>query len=378
MMIDGSVTPGFERVADTFAENFERRGELGAALAVYHHGDKVVDLWGGIRNKDTGEVWDETTMMRTASSTKGITAICANLLIQQGLLDPDATVASYWPEFKANGKEGVLVRWALSHQAGVPVVEDSESFTKEDVFAWDPVVEAIAAAKPVWKPGAEHGYHGQSYGYIVGEVIRRITGRTIGTYLQDEIAKPLGIEVFIGLPDEYIPRVAHNLYAYPPEGAPTRPQPQMMADNGFGARVFMFSHLKPDYTTPEWLRIEMPSANGVTTARSLAKLYGSLVGEVDGHRLFTPETVERATTLQTKEGAIDRIMMAPSRYGLGFSLPTDAFPLLGAGSFGHAGAGGIMAFADADHEVGFAFGCNIMGDFERAAALIDALRSSLG
>jgi CubicO group peptidase (beta-lactamase class C family) len=246
------------------------------------------------------------------------------------------------------------------------------------VFAWDPVVEAIAAAKPVWKPGAEHGYHGQSYGYIVGEVIRRITGRTIGTYLQDEIAKPLGIEVFIGLPDEYIPRVAHNLYAYPPEGAPARPQPQMMADNGFGARVFMFSHLKPDYTTPEWLRIEMPSANGVTTARSLAKLYGSLVGEVDGHRLFTPETVERATTLQTKEGAIDRIMMAPSRYGLGFSLPTDAFPLLGAGSFGHAGAGGIMAFADADHEVGFAFGCNIMGDFERAAALIDALRSSLG
>ena len=153
-MIDGSVEPGFERVADTFSENFEKRGELGAAVSVYHHGQKVVDLWGGIRNKDSGEAWDETTLMRTASSTKGITAICANLLIQQGLLDPDATVASYWPEFKANGKEGILVRWALAHQAGVPVVEDCESFTKEDVFAWDPVVERIAAAPPSWEPGA--------------------------------------------------------------------------------------------------------------------------------------------------------------------------------------------------------------------------------
>src|SRR5438552_3561673 len=154
-IVEGFVEQGFGRVREVFVENFERRGELGAAVSVYHHSRKVVDLWGGTKIKDTGEPWTEDTLMRCASSTKGISAICANLLIQQGRLDPDATVASYWPEFKANGKESVLVKWALSHQAGVPVVD--HLFTKEEVFAWDPVVDAIAGAKPVWAPGQEHG-----------------------------------------------------------------------------------------------------------------------------------------------------------------------------------------------------------------------------
>ena len=373
--IDGFVDAGFGRVRDVFVENFEKRGDLGAACSVYHRGQKVVDLWGGIAKKETGEPWGENTMMRCASSTKGISAICANLLIQQGRLDPDEAVATYWPEFKANGKESIPVRWALSHQAGVPVVD--HVFTKEEVFAWDPVVDAIAAAKPVWVPGEEHGYHGQSYGYIVGELVRRITGETIGTYLQKEIAEPLGVEVFIGLPEKHIDRVAHNLYAYlepRPEGEPPPALPRM---SEFVPAVFMFSHLNPDYTTPEWLRIEMPAANGVTTARSLAKLYASLVGEVDGQRLYTDETVERATVQQTKDGAIDRVLLAPTRWGLGFSLYAPDAAMLGPRSFGHGGAGGIMGFADAEHEVGFAFGCNIMGDFDRANALVDALRESL-
>ena len=189
-----------------------------------------------------------------------------------------------------------------------------------------------------------------------------------------------GVEVFIGLPDKHMDRVAHNLYAYlqpQPEGQkPVVPAaPPRMSE--FIPAVFMFSHLNPDYTTPEWLRIEMPAANGVCTARDLAKLYASLVSEVDGHRLYTDATVARATRQETKDGAIDRVILVPNRYGLGFSLYTPDSAMLGPTSFGHGGAGGIMAFADAEHEVGFAFGCNIMGDFERANALVNALRACL-
>ena len=272
-------------------------------------------------------------------------------------------------------------------------------FTADDVFAYDPIVEALAAQRPIWKSGSAHGYHGQSYGYLVGEVIRRVSGRSVGTFLAEEVAGPLGLETYIGLPSEVLPRTARVISpAYgetsrgadraDEEDAAAGPSPSADSPSGaataisaeelaFAQRVFMFSHLAPDYNSPAWLQIEMPSANGVTTARSLAKMYASLIGEVDGVRLFTPETLEAARSCQA-EGE-DRVLHRLTRYGLGFSLPSPSMPLLGPGSFGHPGAGGSIGFADPESGVAMAYVMNFhkMAEDERAIDLIDALRNSL-
>lgn len=400
--VEGFTAAGFEPVRRAFEANFSESGEVGAAVAVYRHGQLVAHLWGGVRNADTGQPWEEDTPVRVASTTKGITAVCANLLVQQGLLDIDAPVASYWPEFKAEGKESVPVRWVLSHRAGVPVVD--RLLTVEDIFAWFPVVDTIAAQKPLWEPGTAHGYHGQSYGYMVGELVRRITGRTIGTFLAEDVSGPLGLDTWIGTPETVIPRVARVLS--PAYGARERDDGQSSADGDKAAkasasdsdkaakapasrgipdteqfslmmRAAMFTHLAPDYNSPEWLRIEMPSANGVTTARSLAKLYASLIGPVDGKQLFEESTLRRAITPEA-EGT-DRILGQPTRWGLGFSLASERSGMLGPGSFGHAGAGGSIGLADPDSGVAMAYVMNLhkMADDDRAGRLMEAVRASL-
>jgi CubicO group peptidase (beta-lactamase class C family) len=308
-------------------------------------------------------------------------------LAQQGKLDFDEAVATYWPEFAAEGKESIPVRWLMSHQAGLPVVD--RVFTKEDVFAWDPICEALAAQRPIWEPGTAHGYHGQTYGYLVGEVIRRISGRTVGTFLADEVAGPLALDTFIGLPKEMLSRTAQVISpAYglsvdqAEDRAPTASSTPAVADvdaeeMAFRQRVFLFTHLRPDYNSPEWLQIEMPSANGVTTARSLAKLYASLVGEVDGVRLFTQETLDAARTCQA-EGE-DRVLRRLNRYGLGFALASSHMPSISPGSFGHPGAGGSIGLADPETGVAMAYVMNYhkMTDDPRAASLVEAVRNSL-
>ena len=202
----GVAAPGFERVADAFAENFEKSGEVGAACCVYVDGQPVVDLWGGLANRDEARAWRRDTIVITFSSTKGPTAVCANKLIQEGRLDPDAPIAQYWPEFAANGKAKIPVRWALSHRAGLAAVDGT--LTLDDVFGWDRVVEAIAAQAPNWEPGTAHGYHARSYGWIVGEIIRRVTGESMGQYFAREVAKPLDLDFYVGLPASVEARVA--------------------------------------------------------------------------------------------------------------------------------------------------------------------------
>lgn len=374
--VQGSAAPGFEPVRRAFEANFTEAGDVGAALAVYRHGRPVVDLWGGLRNTETGEAWEADTPVRVASTTKGITAVCAHLLVQRGLLDLDAPVAAYWPEFKAGGKESVPVRWVLSHRAGVPVVD--RRFTAEEIFSWDPVVAGIAAQRPLWEPGSAHGYHGQTYGYMVGELVRRITGRTIGTFLADEVAGPLGLDTYIGTPEAVIPRVARVISpaygARDAAGAPPAPPDEQLS---LMLRAALFTHLAPDYNRPEWLRIEMPSANGVTTARSLARLYAALIGPLDGERLLTAETTARAT--RTEAEGPDRILGHVTRWGLGFSLSSEHSPLLGPSSFGHAGAGGSVGLADPASGVALAYVMNLhkMAGDDRAARLIRAVRRSL-
>ncbi len=201
MTIDGYVATEFEPVIDAFAQNFDDRGEVGAAVCVYLDGQPVVDLWGGSADPTQGVRWHEDSLVLVYSATKGVTAICANLLIQRGQLDPEATVASLWPEFAANGKGGITVGQALSHQAGLPLVEGD--FTLEESLTWQPMVDALARQKPIWEPGTKHGYHMRTYGWLVGEIIRRADPqhRTPGTFWREEIGDPLGIEFWIGLPE---------------------------------------------------------------------------------------------------------------------------------------------------------------------------------
>ncbi len=204
--IGGSVEPGFEGVRDAFAQNFVENGEIGAGYSLYVRGKKVVDIWGGVANVKTGAPYTDDSLQLVFSTTKGATAACANLLAQRRELDIDAPVAQYWPEFAEAGKENIPVRWLLSHKAGLPTVD--AKLTTDEVFAWDPIIHALEVQAPYWEPGTAHGYHAITYGYLVGEVVRRISGKSLGTFWHDEIAAPLDLEFWIGLPAEQEHRVA--------------------------------------------------------------------------------------------------------------------------------------------------------------------------
>lgn len=211
--INGVVAAGFEPVREAFAANFARHGDIGAAVCVYQDGRPVVDLWGGTADADTGRPWTRDTLQLVYSATKGATASAAHLLAQRGALDLDAPVATYWPEFAANGKADIPVRWLLSHQAGVVALDQPVPLA--EALAWQPMVAALAAQRPQWTPGTAHGYHGRTWGWLVGEVIRRVSGRTPGRFFADEIAAPLGLDFFIGLPTSERDRVSRMVYQQP-------------------------------------------------------------------------------------------------------------------------------------------------------------------
>jgi CubicO group peptidase (beta-lactamase class C family) len=364
----GVTAPGFERVIDSFAKNFEKSGDIGAACSVYIDGTPVVDIWGGVANRDEARPWVKDTIVITFSSTKGPTAVCANKLIQEGRLDPDAPIAQYWPEFAANGKATIPVRWALSHRAGLAAVDGT--LTLDDVFAWDPVVEAIAAQAPNWEPGTAHGYHARSYGWIVGELIRRVTGESMGQYFAREVAKPLDLDFYVGLPSSVEARVA-TLYPAPrdPElgeliEAALADQSTLMGRVMSGpSQLFSYNDM---WNQPELRAAEMPSSNGHGDARSLARMYAACIGDVDGVRLLSDETVQRATQVESEGN--DCVIGQPLTIGLGFMLPPTLGPNAGPRSFGHPGAGGSLAFADPDR--GLAFGY-VMNQMKLSAAEID-------
>lgn len=385
MEVHGRVGSGYEKVAEAFAANFERHGEVGAAFCLHVGGEKVVDVWGGTADVAEVRPYEEDTLQLVFSSTKGATAICALVLTERGELDVDAPVAEYWPEFAAAGKEEVPVRWLLCHKAGLPAYDAELSL--DQVLAVDPVVEALAAQRPLWEPGTAHGYHANTYGWLVGEVVRRISGKRLGAFFAEEVAGPLGLDFWIGLPEEEEHRVA-PLLAAPPPATPDE-RALMMAVMGpgtMGYRALTLDGLitigagEMPFNTRALHATEMPAANGITTARSLSRMYAATIGEVDGVRLVGPATVDAARTLQT-EGA-DRCLVVESKFGLGFMLDSALSPMLGPGSFGHAGAGGSLGFADPESGVAFGYVMNQMGGGiagdPRTLTLIDAVRSSLG
>jgi CubicO group peptidase (beta-lactamase class C family) len=361
VQVDGLVEPGYGGIADALARGFERSGEVGAACCVYRDGRPVVDAWAGQADATTGRAWARDTIALVFSCTKGITAICANLLIERGALDPDAPVADYWPEFATNGKEGVLVRHVLSHRAGLPVVEGD--FTLDTALAWDPVVEQLARQRPRWEPGTQAGYHVRSYGWMTGELVRRVTGGTLGRFLAEEVVGPLDAEVWVGLPESEEPRVARLIP--PPE--PDDPDVRALMDAVLAPGTLMgdamsgpsnLFHYDEMWNTRRLHEVELPSSNGIMSARGLARVYGATVADVDGVRVLQPDTVERARTVEA-DGP-DAVIGFPMRYGLGFGLGPSLPPACGPGAFGHSGAGGSLGFADAAEGIGFGYVMNAM------------------
>jgi CubicO group peptidase (beta-lactamase class C family) len=382
IMIEGTAAPGFEDVVDAFAGNFTSHGDVGAAVCVYQGGKPVVDLWAGLADPRSGRPWNRDTLQLVYSATKGVVATAANMLAERGELDLDAPVAAYWPEFAAAGKADLPVRWLLSHQAGLPVLDKPVPLT--DVLAWDPVVEALAAQAPIWMPGTAHGYHMHTYGWLVGEVIRRVTGRTVGQFVAEQIARPLDLDFFIGLPDSQRPRLSTLVFAPPPDLSKlTRDAVPGEFRGVFDAAIDPDSLVnRPltdevlDYNSPEVQRAELPASNGIGTARSLARMYAALIGEVDGIRLLAPDALAAATREQAS--GIDRVSMTPSRYATGYQLPTPG-SFLPAGpptSFGHPGRSGALAWADPESGLAFAYVTNhvVVGRPDpRAANLVAAL-----
>ncbi|MDF3141585.1 MULTISPECIES: serine hydrolase domain-containing protein [unclassified Streptomyces] len=386
--INGEVAAGFEPVREAFAANFAQHGDIGAAVCVYLAGRPVVDLWGGVADPDTGRPWTRDTLQLVYSATKGPTATAVHLLAQRGALDLEAPVAKYWPEFAANGKAAIPVRWLMSHQAGLVALDQPVPLA--EALAWQPMTDALAAQRPQWTPGSAHGYHGRTWGWLAGEVIRRVSGHTPGRFFADEIAAPLELDFFIGLPTSERDRVSHMVYQQPEINYTTAPSeliPEELRElvaawrdpNSLSNRAFAVTDPSEiDFNSPEVQAAELPASNGISTARGLARMYAALIGEVDGVRLFTPETLASATKEQAC-GA-DEVMVVPSRFSSGYMLPTDTNPMTGPDSFGHTGRGGSLGFADPEHGIGFAYVMNhiIGGPSDvRATSLVDAVRQSL-
>jgi CubicO group peptidase (beta-lactamase class C family) len=360
--IIGHVDEGFGVIADAFCRNFADYGEVGAALCVHVDGIPVVDIAAG--EADQGRLYTQDTLQLIFSATKGVVAVVSSMLEDQGRIDLDAPVAAYWPEFAAAGKEAIPVSWVLSHQAGLPAPPGK--YTLAEVLDPGRIVDDLAGMEPLWEPGTRHGYHGITYGWLMNEIIRRVTGRSVGTLLAEEVTGPLGLDVWIGLPEEHEHRVAPLRPPLSPRGDTPEPVLAAMGDimrpgslawrtlTANGALEFA-AQTELD-NSREMHAAEFPAGNGITTARSLSRLYAACLDEVDGIRLFGPEQVDRARAEQVR--GRDEVWGFETAFGLGFWLHTDLHPKLGPGSFGHQGPGCSLGFADPDSGVAFGYVAN--------------------
>jgi CubicO group peptidase (beta-lactamase class C family) len=385
--VRGFVVAGFEGVRDAFVNNFIEHGEVGAGFTLFVDGVMVADMYGGVTDEVTRDLYTDETLQVVFSTTKGATAACASLLAQQGLLDFDEPVATYWPKFAQAGKEHIPVRWLLCHKAGLPTIDRSLTF--EETLAWQPVIDALAAQEPYWEPGTRFGYHAITYGYLVGEVVRRVAGVTMGEFWQREFARPLGLEFFMGLPVELEPRVAPMI----PAPAPVMSdEMRAAAAKTLLARAISLNGAWPDLATAantrEYHAAELGAAGGITNARSLARFYAGLIGPIEGgpdEALFTRETIDRAREPQAEGEDLVLSLSGTSvhtRFGLGFATTGPMQVYGGPRSFGHGGAGGSAGFADPD--LGIAGGYvmnkmqnNIDGD-PRFRALLAASMNAAG
>jgi CubicO group peptidase (beta-lactamase class C family) len=359
----GDVEEGFGPVCDAFANNFADGLELGASLCVFVGGRAVVDLWGGVADGMTGRPWVEDTLAVTFSATKGMTAACANLCIDRGLVQVDAPVTTYWPEFGQAGKSDIPVRWLLTHEAGVVAVD--ELISMDDIAAWDPVIDKLERQAPAFEPGSATGYHASTYGWLVGEVVRRVSGRSLGAFFAEEVVSPLGLDAYIGTPVAELGRLARLEQSW---SADTKPAAD--ATPTLMTRVFA----NPGVIDPDDVRnvtAERPAGGGVTNGRSLARMYAGLIGEVDGVRLLSRAQLDRAR--ECLVAGTDAVLGVPVARGLGFMVHSEASPICGPGSFGHAGAGGSFGMAHPERGLAVGYVMNRMAaaDDTRFTRLLD-------
>lgn len=393
METDGTVEAGFEAVADAFERNFEELGELGAGVAVYAGGRQVVDLAAG-RDPVGDRPFTRESLVVVASCTKAATATCVSMLADAGRIDVDAPVAAYWPEFGQAGKAEIPVRWILSHQGGLPYPDPESGISGLDHLDSPALLAQLERQAPWWPPGTAFAYHPVTYGTVLGEIVRRVTGESLGQWFARHVAEPLGLEFWIGLPAELEERVVPPVWSagYDPTAAELA-DPQTPPAGSYAARrraaMATMPPMSPDPHDPASLRAhvgrEVPAGGGVSNARSLARLGAALIGTVDGVRLLSPAMLAAATTSQTDglPALIEQGTAGPDlRFGLGYQLATSSMPGLGPASFGHTGAGGRLLLADPDLGVAFGYVCNSArnigpGGDPRWATLLSAVRSCL-
>ncbi len=370
--ISGTCDEKFEAVREAFLGNFLERDELGASLALMVDGEIVADLWAGWADAERTREWQRDTIVNVYSTTKGIVAVAGAILADRGALDYDAPVTQYWPEFGRNGKHDMPLGYLFSHQAGLPTLD--ADLAEGSIYDWGTMVKALADQVPIWDPGSAQGYHAFTYGWLVGEPIRRITGKSLGAYVAEEISDPLAVDFFIGTPASEDPRIADII---PLPRSPMEPDSLL-------AKTMLGADLTGAVNTRRWREAELPAANGHGNARALATIYGAMSrgGECGGVRLLSSEGVERSAAEQVR--SVDRVMGFETRRAMGFILNTPGGryhwgPNLR--TFGHSGAGGSLGFADPDARIGFGYAMNRMsGGLDadpRWPSMIDAVYGSL-
>lgn len=386
--IVGTVAPGWEPVRDAFAANLANTEEVGAGVSAYYRGVQVVDLWGGWFDAERTIAYAEHSLQLVFSTTKGITAIAVAMCVDRGLLSYDAPVSKYWPEFAAHGKGDATVAQLLSHQVGLYTVDGP--ITLREALDWSTVTARLADTTPRWPIGTAHGYHALTYGWLAGELVRRVDPRhrSLGTFVRQEISEPLGVELWVGLPDQLIPRVSPMLPSTPAIDddmaamiaqfvGPGTPAGDALSLNGAFSTVQEPGVLgAPVFNTRQVLTAEIPAANGVSNAASLAKVYAATMAPVDGVQLMSDEVRDIARVTVTPENEPDRCLIMPTTFGMGFMTAGPFSMYSGPGSYGHPGAGGSVAFAQPEREFAFAYVMNQMASNlaadVRAQALIDA------
>ena len=376
----GTVAPGFEEVRDAFAQSFADGWELGSAVCVIQGGQVVVDLAAGRVTPD-GDPYTQDTLQLVYSTTKGLMTIATLVAAERGLLDLDAPVRRLWPELTATADSDLTVRQLMSHQAGLPAVDTA--LTPQDVWGWDGLVTALEKQPPLWEPGTQHGYHAVTWGYLVGELVRRATGKTPGTWFHDAVAGPLGLQTWIGLPAALEPRVA------PLVPGPVLVDPEvaarlqaLMAPPSLTWRAMTLDGMAwgttaDPFNLPEMHQAEIPSANAITTARSIAQAYAA---SLPTGGLVSRSALADATVAQV-DGP-DLVLTIPTRFGTGFGLYAPGTPMLSATSYGHTGSGGSIGFADTDADLAFGYVMNVTltvaGPDPRVERMVAALRTCLG
>jgi CubicO group peptidase (beta-lactamase class C family) len=368
--MDGTVAAGFERVREAFAEG-QSIDPGGAQLCVWRGGEVVVDLWTG-KDVVRERPYEADTLTVLMSCTKPLTAVVALRLAQRGLLDIEAPVARYWPEFACGGKEAITVAQLLSHSSGLAGIDAAAGIDAPAMLDWDRCTAALAAMTPLWAPGSAYMYHFVTYGFLVGEVVRRVSGKSLGRLFDEEIARPLGLDLWIGLPADKQSRVAPHFRTNPAfaretlsaafKGMGFDPESRFLA--AMIDTMVTTDALIEAMNTASYRAAEIPAGNGVGNARSLARFFAALIGEVDGVRLLSREMICEARRPRTDHlkgpPPFDQLPggASPQRFGLGFELPRSILPMFGEGSLGHPGAGGRLAYAHPEKAMAVAYACN--------------------